>query len=229
MGFGDVKSRAGQQLLNNYLATRSYLDSYEPTQLDSELFEAIGTAPPGDLFHVLRYFNHIASFSETERKAFIASSKKLNDLGDASAQTTTAPAAAPAAAKKDDDDVDLFGDDDEEEDAEAARIREERLKAYAAKKSNKPAVIAKSMIKMDIKPWDDETDLKEMERLVKTIVIDGLVWGSFQLAPVAYGVKKLVASCVIEDDKVSTNDLEERIQAFEDFVQSVDIVAFNKL
>merc|ERR1712212_900622 len=31
----------------------------------------------------------------------------------------------------DDDEVDLFGSDDEEEDAEAARIREERLKAYA--------------------------------------------------------------------------------------------------
>ena len=49
------------------------------------------------------------------------------------------------------------------------------------------------------------------------------------LAPVAYGVKKLVATCVIEDDKVSTNDLEDQITAFEDLVQSVDIVSFNKL
>jgi translation elongation factor EF-1beta len=49
------------------------------------------------------------------------------------------------------------------------------------------------------------------------------------LAPVAYGVKKLVATCVIEDDKVSTQDLEDKICAFEDFVQSVDIVSFNKL
>lgn len=52
-----------------------------------------------------------------------------------------APAAAPQppkpAAKKeedDDDDVDLFGSD-EEEDEEAERIKEERLAAYAAKKS----------------------------------------------------------------------------------------------
>lgn len=35
----------------------------------------------------------------------------------------------------DDDDVDLFGSDSEEESAEAAKIREDRLKAYAAKKS----------------------------------------------------------------------------------------------
>ena len=50
-----------------------------------------------------------------------------------------------------------------------------------------------------------------------------------QLAPVAYGVKKLVATCVIEDDKVSTQDLEDKIIEIEDLVQSVDIVAFNKL
>jgi translation elongation factor EF-1beta len=49
------------------------------------------------------------------------------------------------------------------------------------------------------------------------------------LAPVAYGVKKLVCNCVIEDDKVSTQDLEDKICAFEDYVQSVDIVNFNKL
>ncbi len=33
---------------------------------------------------------------------------------------------------------------DEEEDEEAARVREERLAAYAAKKSKKPGVIAKT-------------------------------------------------------------------------------------
>lgn len=51
----------------------------------------------------------------------------------------SAPAsnAAPAKPQDDDDDdgVDLFGSDDEEESAEAARIREERLAAYNAKKA----------------------------------------------------------------------------------------------
>lgn len=48
-----------------------------------------------------------------------------------------APTAAPAKPQDDDDDdgVDLFGSDDEEESAEAARIREERLAAYNAKKA----------------------------------------------------------------------------------------------
>ena len=51
----------------------------------------------------------------------------------------------------DDDDMDLFGSD-EEEDAEAERIKEERVAAYAAKKSKKPALIAKSSILLDVKP-----------------------------------------------------------------------------
>jgi len=227
MGFGDLKSRAGQQNLNSFLETRSYIEGFAPSQADNVIFEALGQAPPGDLFHAVRFFNHIGSFSEAERKAFPGTRKAADQYGDAKA--APAPAAAAPAKKDDDDDVDLFGSDEEEESEEKARIREERLKMYAAKKTNKPAVVAKSCVKMDIKPWDDETNLAEMEKCVKSIEIDGLVWGQFQLAPVAYGVKKLVATCVIEDDKVSTNDLEDRIQAFEDYVQSVDIVSFNKL
>jgi len=127
----------------------------------------------------------------------------------------------------DDDEVDLFGSS--EEDEESARVRQERLDAYKSKKSTKPTLIAKSNIILDIKPWSDETDLVEMERLVRTIVTDGLLWGSAQLVPLAYGIKKLQMSCVVEDDKVGTDFLEEEITKFEDLVQSVDIAAFNKL
>merc|ERR1711862_474748 len=79
--------------------------------------------------------------------------------------------AAPAPADdEDDDDVDLFGDDDEEEESEeAAKIRQERLDAYAAKKSKKPALIAKTSVLLDCKPWDDETDMDEMLKNIKTL------------------------------------------------------------
>jgi elongation factor 1-delta len=139
------------------------------------------------------------------------------------------PAAAPAAKEDDDDDVDLFGSDDEEEDAAAAKVREDRLAAYAAKKSGKTAVIAKSSVLLDIKPWDDETDMKAMEDAVRTISCDGLLWGASKLVPLAYGIKKLTINCVVEDDKVSLDWLQEEIEKFEDFVQSTDIAAFNKI
>ena len=80
-----------------------------------------------------------------------------------------------------------------------------------------------------LKVWDDETDMKALEAEVRKISIDGLVWGQSKLVPVAYGVKKLQIGCVIEDDKVSTEALEEQICSFEEYVQSVDIAAFNKI
>merc|ERR1712055_461799 len=137
------------------------------------------------------------------------------------------PAAAPAA--EDDDDVDLFGSDDEEEDEEKKRITEERLKAYHEKKAKKPQVIAKTSVLFDVKPWDDETDMEAMLKAVKEIEMDGLLWGASKLVPVGYGISKLQVMCTVEDEKVSIEELSEKIEEFEDFVQSVDIAAMNKI
>jgi len=130
-------------------------------------------------------------------------------------------------AAQDDDDVDLFGSD--EEDEESVKVREQRLAEYAAKKSKKPALVAKSNVILDVKPWDDETKMEDLEKAVRTIEMDGLLWGASKLVPLAYGIKKLQIATVIEDDKVSVDELTEKIEAFEDFVQSVDIAAFNKI
>jgi len=154
----------------------------------------------------------------------------------APAKTTPAAPAKAALPKKeekeeeddDDDDFDMFASDDEE-DAEAEKIKQERLAAYAAKKSKKPAVIAKSSVLLDVKPWDDETDMKEMENCVRTIEMDGLLWGQALLKPIGYGINKLTINCVVEDDKISIEELSEKIEEFEDYVQSVDVAAFNKI
>merc|ERR1712150_262271 len=116
-----------------------------------------------------------------------------------------------------------------EEDEETKRIKQERLDTYYAKKATKKTVIAKSMITLDVKPWDDETDMKKLEELVRTITCDGLTWGASKLVELAYGIKKLQIACVVEDDKCGSEYLSEKICEFEDFCQSVDVAAFNKL
>ncbi|UYV66226.1 EEF1B2 [Cordylochernes scorpioides] len=136
-------------------------------------------------------------------------------------------------------------------DEEAEKVRQERLQKYAEKKSKKPGPIAKSNVILDVKPWDDETDMKEMERLVRTIETDGLNWGASKLVPLAFGINKLTIVCVVEDEKlyilyahtfvsqgsqqwmvmlqVSIDWLSEEIEKFEDYVQSVDVAAFQKI
>merc|ERR550532_35512 len=139
------------------------------------------------------------------------------------------PAAKPAPAEEEDDDVDLFGSSDEEESEEKKRITEERLKAYHEKKAKKPQVIAKTSVLLDVKPWDDETDHDQMLASVKSIEMDGLLWGAHKLIPIGYGIKKLQVMCTVEDAKVSVDELSEKIEEFEDYVQSVDIAAMNKI
>ncbi|CAD7089617.1 unnamed protein product [Hermetia illucens] len=220
MQFGDLKTEKAIQELNKYLLNNSYISGYTPSQADLTVFAELGKPPLPKFPSVQRWYRHIASFSDGEKKAW----------GGEVAKTASPAKAAPApAAKDDDDDVDLFGSEDEEENAEAARIREERLAEYNAKKSKKPALIAKSSVILDVKPWDDETDMKQMETKVRSIEMDGLLWGASKLVPVGYGINKLQICCVIEDDKVSIDLLSDTIQEDEDHVQSVDIAAFNKI
>merc|ERR1712111_40021 len=221
MSFGDLTSAAGLKALNTFLADHSYIEGFVPSQADTAVFDAVKKAPSkADYPHAARWYNHIASFEAAGRKQFPKASK------DAASYTA---GGAAAAADDDDDDVDLFGSDDEEEDAEAAKIRQERLDAYAAKKSKKPALIAKTSVLLDIKPWDDETDMNALTSAVKSIEMEGLTWGATKLVPVGYGISKLTIMCTVVDDQVSVEELQEKIEAFEDYVQSCDVAAMNKI
>ncbi|KRZ80996.1 Elongation factor 1-beta, partial [Trichinella papuae] len=122
---------------------------------------------------------------------------------------------------EDDENIDLFGSSDEEEDEEKQRIRQQVLKAYEAKKSKKPAAVAKSCVVLDVKPWSDETDMNELEKCVRSIKMDGLLWGESKLVPVGYGIKKLQIACVVHDEKVSVDLLSTDIQNFDELVSLV--------
>jgi len=228
MGFGDLKSDSGVAALNDFLAERSYLEGFQPSQADAVILAALSGAPSDKHVNALRWFKHIKSF-EADLAMLPGEKKDASAYGPLTNGGAAVNGAAKPAAAESDDDCDLFGSDDEEEDEDAAKLKEERLAAYAEKKSKKPALVAKSSIVLDVKPWDDETDMKEVERLVRTIECDGLLWGASKLVAVGYGIKKLQISCVVEDDKVSTDFLEEQITGFEDHVQSMDIAAFNKI
>ncbi|KAI7828460.1 EF-1 guanine nucleotide exchange domain-containing protein [Kickxella alabastrina] len=202
-------------VLNGFFEDNSFVSGVEATAADAEVFQALSAAPDASVFpHLARWYKHISSKGDA-----------INSL-----KTADAPVAA-AAATEDEDDIDLFGSDDEEEDAELEKLKAERLAAYQAKKVAKgPGPAAKSMVTFEVKPWEAETDLDELQVLVKGIEMDGLTWAQTgQKIPIAYGVSKLQINATIEDAKVSTDDLIDKITEFEDYVQSVDIAAFMKL
>ena len=67
--------------------------------------------------------------------------------------------------------------------------------------------------------------MEELEKGVREIEMDGLVWGASKLVPVGFGIKKLQINLVIEDEKVSLDELQQRIEGDEDHVQSTDVVS----
>ena len=136
--------------------------------------------------------------------------------------------------KKDDeiDEDDLFGDETEEDKKakeEAHKKREEEKKEDGKKK--KKVEVQKSLVLIDVKVYDPEQDYDALaEKILKNVKRDGLVWKTeYKLAEVAFGVKKIVMGMVVEDEKVSVDDIIDELTSWEDEIQSVDIVAFNKL
>jgi elongation factor 1-beta len=178
------------------------------------VFKAISSPPGGSANpHVARWYTHIKSYAAEHESLAGSSTAGEAFLGKAAdAAATPAPAAA-----EEDDEIDLFGDD-EEEDADAEKLKAERVAAYNAKKANKPKAAAKvcrfffsslkvryhdyliysqSVVTMDVKPWDDETDMVALEKAVRSIEQDGLVWGASKLVPIGYGIKKLQITLVV--------------------------------
>ena len=122
-------------------------------------------------------------------------------------------------------------------DAAEAAANEARLKAIADEMRAKKAAagklkvtIAKSSVVLDVKPWDDETDLAAMEKEVRKVTPEGLEWQASQLEDIGYGIKKLRIMCQVVDDLISVDeDVVNKIMEIEDHVQSCDIFAFNKV
>jgi translation elongation factor EF-1beta len=163
-----------------------------------------------------------------------ASSAKQPAAAAAKPATTNGKEAAPAvAAAADENDADdLFGDDDDDDDAPQTEAKPSRAEQMASAKAAKDAKkkIERSQVVIDVKVWDTETDLMELFKTIKSsIVMPGLVWAEgCNVVPVAFGVKKLVISCIIDDDKVGLNDITDELEAMEELIQSVDITTMSR-
>jgi elongation factor 1-beta len=232
MGFTDFVNDAGLGLLDNWTKTRSYIVGYGPSQADVKCFQALKTAPTSEKHpYAKRWYDHIASFKSEFSSLPGDPTKEYTAYGPEGSEMTLNPANAPTKDDNDDgSDVDLFGsDDDEEEDAEAAKLREQRLEEYKKKKEGKVKPAAKSIVTLEVKPWDDETDMAALEKNVRAVTMDGLVWGASTLKAVGYGIKKLQINLVCEDEKVSIDELQALIEQDEENVQSTDVAAMQKL
>ncbi|CAE7628684.1 unnamed protein product, partial [Symbiodinium microadriaticum] len=220
--------------LNQHLATRSYVEGYSLSDADRAALAALGGVPSkASAPHAFRWAVHIMALIGVENVTF---------SGSVSSEPTAAvqkEAKKPAAT---DDFDDMFGDEEDEETEEekaANKARQERM-ALAKKlkeekdakegKKQKEKPVEKSLIVLEVKPWEADTDLEAVWKEIIKYEQEGLQWGaSFKLEPVAFGIKKLVMTCTIVDSLVLLDDVTDNIEAMEDFVQSVNVASMNKI
>ena len=213
------------------LAKDQWLGGQQPSSADREAIESM-PVPPSPATHpnVFGWWCMVSKFVPAVRATWPgakAEAPKADAKKGGKKEEPKKEEAKPAAA--DEDEFDPFADEPEDEEAE--RAKQERFKEIAkTAKSYGKVVVAKSLIIWEVKPWGEETNLDELAKKILQIEQDGLQWKTeYKKEPIAYGIFKLVIGATIEDLKVSTDEIQEKIEAFEEEVQSVDIAAFNKL
>ncbi|KAM0867823.1 hypothetical protein ACQ4PT_041725 [Festuca glaucescens] len=214
--FSELHTAEGLKALEAHLAGKTYISGDEISKDDIKVFAAVPTKPGAEFPNAARWYDTIAAATAARFPG------KAAGVSASSASAASAPAAE--AMDVDDDDLDLFGDETEEDKAAAAA----RVAAKPAKKKES----GKSSVLMDIKPWDDETDMKKLEESVRSVQMEGLTWGASKLVAVGYGIKKLQIMMTIIDDLVSVDTLVEEVlqePPHNEYIQSCDIVAFNKI
>lgn len=232
--------------LDTYLATNLYLSGEAlPNQEDSRVLGSITEAPDRLKYpNLFAYWWNLCLFQPAARELWgtktdahaktEGAKKEETGKTEAAKKPTGKPAPKQAKPEEDDedvdDDLDLFGGVTEEE--KAALAEDNKKKEEEKKKTAKKTVIAKSRVSFDVKGYEVDQDFDKLAKgIQESLQKDGLVWqDTYEIIPIGFGIKCLRLTMIIEDDKISTDDIFEHIQEkYEDEVQSCDIHEFNKV
>ncbi|KAJ4882978.1 Elongation factor 1-beta 1 [Raphanus sativus] len=202
--FSNLHTEQGLKTVEEHLSGKTYISGDKLSVDDVKVYAAV-LEKPGDGFpNVSKWYDTVASHLA---KSFPGKAVGVK-IGGGVAQSGTPKT-------------------ETEDEKKAAEERE-----AAKKHTKKPKESGKSSVLLDVKPWDDETDMKKLEEAVRSVQMPGLYWGASKLVPVGYGIKKLTIMMTIDDDLVSVDNLIEDHLTSEpnnEYIQSVDIVAFNKI
>lgn len=130
--------------------------------------------------------------------------------------------------EKEDDDFDPFAEETEEDKENLEKMKKDKKKDGKKKKEKEPD---KSLILLEVKGFESDQDLDALaKKIIKEVKREGLTWKKeYKLQDVAFGIKKIVMGCVVVDDICSIDDIVDELTSWEEEVQSVEIVSFNKL
>lgn len=185
--------------LSSQLRGRLFLGGQRPSAADVAAFNKLLGA---ENTHLHRWVKHMASFTRAERATWPAapdSHVAVDAVPDARASETLS---APSPASND---------------GAAA------LEPVVARDD-----VPRSSVLLEINAWED-ADLHAFAGKLKAMTHDGIAWGEHKLVREEPDEPpKLLLTLVIEDEKISGEEIEQVIMGFDDEVQSMKIVSWNK-
>jgi len=84
------------------------------------------------------------------------------------------------------------------------------------------------VVKLRIMPKDVSTSLKEIESFLKEIVSNYGKLHSTEIKPIAFGLKALEATILLDDKKGGIEEIEEKLKSAEEISQ-VDVIEVSRI
>ena len=216
--------------LEKKLENNLFVKGAQPSHEDAEAFEKFITAkcvPDQDKFpSVWAWYSLMVLFEDEVIKSWKSSAKpEQNKKGGKKGKKEEKQEKKPEKGG-DEDDLDLFGEETEED----KKAKEEMKKKNKENKKNKKKEVDKSHVILEVKGWEADQDLEALaKKIISTIKKDGLSWNTgYKLEEVAFGVKKLIIAFLAEDEKCSVQEIVDELESWENDIQSVEVVSFNK-
>ncbi|CAF2094610.1 unnamed protein product [Brassica rapa subsp. narinosa] len=226
--FPNPNSNAGLKKLDEHLLTRYYITGHKASKDDITVYAALSKHPPSQYVNVSRWYNHIETLLGISGISSQGSGVSIDGLVSTSEHAVADSNDGVAVVDNDkdvDQDVDLIGEDTQKEKKSA----EER--ATSTKKK-----ICWESVLIVIIPQDCQTNMKKLEERLRTIQMEGLIWGASKLVHVGYGVELLrIIATMPRNEKIDVfdvlvalvlinpNDEETDMKKLEETVRSIQV------
>ena len=219
--------------LEKKLENNLFVKGAQPSHDDAEAFQKFITAkcvPDQDKYpSVWAWYSLMVLFEDEVIKSWKPSGNKQEHQGKKGGKGKGGKKEEKKEEKAEEDDLDLFGEETEADKKAKEEMKQNRKKEKEGKKGKKKEV-DKSHVIIEVKGWEADQDLEALaKKIISTIKKDGLSWNTgYKLEEVAFGVKKLIIAFLVEDEKCSVQEIVDELESWENDIQSVDVVSFNK-
>ncbi|CAA7028936.1 unnamed protein product [Microthlaspi erraticum] len=198
--FPNLNSDAGLKKLDEHLLNHYYISSHEASKDDATVYEALTKPPPPQYVNASRWYNHIETLLSISGIPCVTIPEEDDSDDDENDELTP-------------EEVD--SDDDEDDDL----IMEEAEERAAFRKSSRKKEKSWESGVIVIIPNEAETNMKMLEKKIRSIKMKRLIWGPSKLVPIGYGLEllRIIATAPEEEFDEKIDDLADHILNFGDF------------